>query len=128
MAVCGCFKPGQVNIEKQLEVARAWVEAGFEMYWYYPADTLHEKPLLRVLEELERILPEAPLRLTVIRIKPGYATIKDRSKLRDAGFYWQCEDMLRRVWERFCYKHYPPEKLWLPSHQVARGYQNGRPL
>ena len=124
---CGCFKPGVdgVNIYLQLEVAHAFAEIT-EIFFYWPSWGSNNVEFIDFLHALEKAIPFAPLRLTVIHIKYHYAAItQDKQTTRQEG---ETSDNnfhnMRLIWKQFCKDTYPPELLWLPSHQVKIGQKS----
>lgn len=123
-AVCGCFKPGQAPLDEQLSVVRKLLGGAVrDLFLYFPADLSQsgngKRALLDTLEGLYSIHYHLPLRLTVIRLKWEYQqTQANGGMCLDQGLSDAYFQSLRRVYFTWLEKHYPKERLWLPSHQA----------
>ena len=120
IGVNGCFKPGvnNVSLDKQLEIASAFIGSGAELFFYYPTWGGDANDLIKTLDALSAISEYAPLRVTIDEIKWGYSTQTNRNvhvSERDAK---DAYTTLLHTYKEYVSKRYPPELLWLPSHQI----------
>ena len=126
VSVNGCFKPGVVDDPwAQIELAKAMVGAGVDMYFYWPSDDGQDDYSLFAdfLECLEESIPSAPLRLTVIHIKYSYDAVKEKNDDWEASDATSLEALhwRRDYWREFCAEQYPPWLCNTPSHRVKIG-------
>jgi organic radical activating enzyme len=135
VAICGCFKPGVYPQEKSLETLEELVlrsPKSWQIFVYYTANHQVERPLLEFtsalhgLYELDKALP---LRLTVLRLNWEYSQVAQREgglpecTQREADLLYH---QLRGIHFDFLAECYPPEVLWLPSHQVPLEKKGGK--
>ena len=123
-----CFKYG-VDLGHQLSIARTLIDAGVDTYFYVPAWLNNVQfPVLdpgwdfrlwlcNIAAGLRDISEYAPLRVTVIHIKPYQTCLKQ-------GFEAPCHGesymYVHNAWANMMSGLYrdEPEILWLPSNQV----------
>jgi uncharacterized Fe-S cluster-containing radical SAM superfamily protein len=134
VGVSGCFKGftdedatkatgayGLLDI--QFKMAKALIEeTDLETFFYVPGIISCDTPTPRkAIEEFfdrlrEEVDERAPLRTYLLQIKDYSKTPKAETE------QWKCcvpdGKPLPVVWQQLCNKHYAPELLWLPNHQV----------
>lgn len=129
-AVNLCFKPGieGVALDDQLGVAAELVDAGAEVFFYWPAwdgaapDDVG--PMLQHLQKLRDVYQYAPLRLTVIEIKQ-YETTKARGwvpypniptdEQGQDGALREAFNTRRHAYKGWLDDNYPADVIWTPA-------------
>lgn len=118
ISICGCFKPNVCDISNQLSIVSTMVNAGVDLYLYYPADGDYEDEFKGIFGALREIDENLPLRLNAIKIQWDYSTMKDRSDMKSpeqSSADWQS---FRNYWHKYVEDNYDEELLLIPSHQV----------
>ena len=117
IGVCGCFKPDQRDVDDQLMIVKALVDAGVDLYLYFPSNG-SAVDLRIALDGLSEIHPNLPLRLNVIEIRWGYSAMQDRREMVSAEDAVQAYHMGRSIWGKYVGEHCDQAMLHLPSHQI----------
>jgi hypothetical protein len=131
MAICGCFKPGDADLDAQLLVMQGWLDRKLEVFLYWPAGRAMQSELKSTLEKLKAINPALPLRLTVIEIH-SYTTTQStyfKKPFRRPERHGWSDDLLswspprsymeaRKVHEGFLRANYSRVEVATPSHLI----------
>lgn len=135
IGVCGCFKPHEGRLQEQFDIARKYIEAGVDIYFYWPCTVSGEPGSwhydlpygvdsdnygAHVCDMLAAAVePMAPLRTTFLHIKYGYSAMGGSDDLdgRQAAAH-NFVFAARQSQCRYINHTYPPESYWQPDYMT----------
>ena len=122
-AICGCLKPNRqyvtgetVSLDTQLDIVRTIIDAGINLFLYWPAWDKEPNGNLfwDTLLELKTIDEYLPLRLTVTETKKYEASPRmEHIPYGDLNVFFKTR---RNVHHDFLLDNYHPDLIHMPSH------------